>query len=123
MGKKTRRAGAAYKLGYKNYKDKNTYAANKKKKLERHMKLHPNDEQAAKVLAKGEFKYNRTKSKSKNLQVKNPPNYEMLRRQQNSIKSELPEYKQILLDLLNKNREVKVKFKHGRENKAVYRHV
>lgn len=47
------------------YKASNKFAANKKKKLERHLKKYPNDAQAAKVLKAGKFDWKRCTPKAK----------------------------------------------------------
>lgn len=47
------------KKQYPHYKNEGRFAKNKKRKLERHLKKHPNDAVAKKVLEKGGFEYNR----------------------------------------------------------------
>lgn len=50
---------------YSIYKTSNTFAKNKRTKLERHLKKHPNDIQTKEVLEKGKFEYSRKESKAK----------------------------------------------------------
>jgi hypothetical protein len=59
--KKGRRLGASDKAQYVAYKSSLRFQKNKKAKLEAHCKKHPEDENAAKVLAKGTWSYSRNR--------------------------------------------------------------
>ena len=49
---------------FKSYKGENRWEKNKLRKLTRHCKYHPEDEQASKVLEKGRFNYTRNSFKN-----------------------------------------------------------
>lgn len=97
MAKRKRRP--ANDRAYARYKAEDRYFKNRVKRLERHLKDFPEDEQAKERLEKGNFKYRRKRPiKSLTAREKEFNRLKKLAKNTNVREPEVPEWKQILAD-------------------------